>query len=141
MDKYVGYVLMSKSLARCIATATMFASIAVIFSTNPIAFSYFLENGIAGLIFMGFITGLTTILWAKDPIQTIVKYVGNDEDKEEEVEEEEDSDDEEDCDDCAKCGNGLEIYDPKPLCAECKAECEYYASKSGVRKGGIHVEE
>lgn len=142
MSKYEGYVLISKSITRCIATVTVFGSLVVLFQSNPAALDFFFQHELAGLVLLGFITGIVSILWAKDPIRTVVKVVSEvlDDDDEEVDDEEENEEDSEEVD-CEKCGASLEIYDPKPLCAECKAEVEYYAKRAGVREGVKHVEE
>ena len=142
LDKYESYVLISRSIAKCIATVAMFAGITFLFYSNQTIVAFFLESHFAGLIFLGFISGLVAILWAKDPVRYIAETLDDEEDEEDDDEEEDDEKYEyDDTDsDCKKCGSSLEIYDPKPLCAECKAEVEYYSRRSGVKEGDNHAE-
>jgi len=117
----------AKIFSKAVTTLGLFAALAYLFGNNDNALKYFIDPGIAGLFLLGAITAIIKIIWSNSFNVVEIEEDENDEDEEEA--------EEEDVEDCEKCGTGLEVYDPKPLCAACSAEVKFYAKKNGVKGG------
>jgi hypothetical protein len=88
------------------------------------ALSNALTDNHGGLIGLGaFLIIITLIICVSGNSKSVIEY---DEDDEDDEDEEEEEDEDEETTECEKCGDYLEVYDPKPLCADCAAEAKYW---------------
>jgi len=101
-------------ICRTVLVVALFVLVGIFVSIGDMAAK--LVSDVGGIILLIGVAGIASIIWCNQTtIRTTETVTESDDDDTEEEEEE--------------CWEVLEKWDPKPLCASCKAEADYFANQ------------